>query len=168
MENHMNKRWTTVLSLLALLVVPAALAQNPETRGTLTAKDGTTLTLETIQGQVVTFEITDQSLLPQELSVGDTIVVHHLAGTGDGNLQPITEVLIADELTASGSADELTASSGSADKLTASSGSADEQPAADRRRRAEVLPETAGPLAALALIGLAATGGAAGLRRRRS
>lgn len=135
----MNRRWTTILPLLALLVAPAALAQDLETRGTLTAKDDTTLTIETAKGQVLSFEIDEHSLLPAELSVGDTISVHHRAGLGDSNLQAITEVLIADEFTAT--------------------------PAT---HSAEVLPQTAGPLAALALIGLAAAGGAAGLRRRRS
>jgi hypothetical protein len=157
----MNRRWTIILSLLALLVVPAALAQDLETRGTLTAKDDTMLTVETTKGQVVTFEINEQSLLPEELSVGDFISVHHLAGTGDSNLQPITEVLIADDL----SGDGLTGDDPTGDDLTG-----DDLTGDDRRGDEfdEVLPQTAGPLAALLLIGLAATGGAAGLRRRRS
>ena len=132
----MNRRWTTILSLLALLVAPAALAQDLETRGTLTAKDETTLTIETVKGQVVSFEIDEHSLLPEELSVGDTIAVHHRAGTGESDLRAITEVLVADKFTTTSSD--------------------------------EVLPHTASPLAALAMLGLAAAGSAAGLRRRRS
>lgn len=125
----MYKRWIPTIALLALLFAPAALAQDGQKiRGTVTARDESTLTIETAKGQVVSFEITEQSLLPEELSIGDKVSVHHRVGTGDGGLQPITEVLIADEL--------------------------------------EVLPQTASPLAGLALIGLAALGGASGLRRQ--
>lgn len=127
----MYRRWTTIIALLTLLIAPAALAQSDqEIRGTVTAMDETTLTIETVKGQVVSFAINEQSLLPEDLSVGDKVSVHHLASTGDDGLQPITKVLIADELA--------------------------------------VLPQTASPMAALALIGLAALGGAAGLRHKRS
>jgi hypothetical protein len=127
----MYTRWITTLAILTLLVAPAALAQgDQEIRGTVTAKDPATLTIETEQGQTVSFEITEHSLLPEELSIGDKVAVHHRVSTGDSNLQPITEVLIADQL--------------------------------------EALPQTASPLAALALIGFTAMATATGLRRRRS
>jgi hypothetical protein len=127
----MYKRWTTTLALLVLLFAPVALAQDhQEIRGTVTAKTESTLTIETVKGQLVSFGIIEQSLLPPNLSVGDKVAIHHHVGVGDGGLQPITEVLIADEF--------------------------------------QTLPQTASPLAALAVAGLASLLGARGLRRRRS
>jgi LPXTG-motif cell wall-anchored protein len=134
----MSRRWTTIFTLLALAFAPAVLAQSDhEVIGTVTAKDATTLTLTTEQNQTVSFQITEQSLLPETLSIGDKVSVHHLVSTGEGGLQPITEVLIADEVESLDGADS------------------------------NVLPQTASPLAALVVIGMASMAGAAGLRRKR-
>ncbi len=133
----MSRQWTTLIALFALVFAPAALAQgNHEIIGTVTAKDATTLTITTEKNQTVSFEITEHSLLPESLSIGDKVSIEHLAGTNDDGLQPILEVQIADEV-------ELGTES-------------------------DVLPQTASPLAALAVVGLASLLGAAGLRRRRS
>lgn len=176
----MYKHWTVLLALIALLIAPVAIAQEEhrEFRGTVTAQTDTMLTVESIKNEVMYFEILGQSLLPETLSVGDTVIVHHNIEGGETEMFPIVEVRLADDV-------DLPEQPVVADVELDRNEVQVETPEVDVDLRADVdvaevevetreeyepaarLPQTASPLAALMLTGLAALGGAATLRRRR-
>ena len=179
----MNRFILILASLTFLLAAPALLAEpdgDHELVGTVTAMTDTMLTIETIQGQQVSFEITAKSLLPDALSVGDKVSVNHRRSSEGSevheDLHPITEVLIADDvdldLNNDVDVDLDTESEMSATVEVESDLDTQVQVEMDdpvqyepTPQRYERLPQTASPLAALALVGLTALGSAVFVRR---
>jgi LPXTG-motif cell wall-anchored protein len=181
----LKNRLSLILTLSALLLIAPAVFAAPdgdhEIVGTVTQLTDTTVTIETTAGNLVSFQIVEQSLLPETLSVGDTVQVNHYKsdeGSPEGsNLHPITEVLIADDVTLQVNKpepmeqDSMQAEPMAAEPQMPAEPMQDEQEPMQYETDSQsydTLPQTASPLAALALLGLTSLGGAFFLRRRNS
>ena len=176
---------STILALMCVLTcvlagVASAQSETPQaatsmpqsTMGTVVSSDSKTLVVRTDEGQQMTFQVDTYTVLPTHLMAGEKIKV--LYNRGSDNLNNATLVSLQSTTPAANpdmGAEETSptsqpppASSGAAGSSGSMSTSAPRAATAPSANGTHEMPSTASPLWLLALVGVAATGSAVGMR----